>query len=51
MELSPGAALGPYRLLERAGEGGMAEVWRGCGQSSPREWRGRCVSVVERQTP
>lgn len=28
MELSPGAAFGPYRLVERAGVGGMAEVWR-----------------------
>jgi serine/threonine-protein kinase len=28
MELSPGAAVGPYRLIEPAGHGGMAEVWR-----------------------
>ena len=28
MELSPGTSFGPYRLVERAGVGGMAEVWR-----------------------
>jgi serine/threonine protein kinase len=28
VELTPGATLGPYRLVERAGVGGMAEVWR-----------------------
>src|SRR4051794_23797205 len=28
MELSEGYAIGPYRLVERAGSGGMAEVWR-----------------------
>ena len=28
MELIPGAQLGPYRLIERAGQGGMAEVWK-----------------------
>ena len=28
MDLTPGAPLGPYRLVERAGAGGMAEVWR-----------------------
>lgn len=27
-ELAPDALLGPYRLVERAGAGGMAEVWR-----------------------
>lgn len=27
-ELSPGEMVGPYRLVERAGQGGMAEVWR-----------------------
>ena len=28
MKLMPGAMLGRYRLLERAGAGGMAEVWK-----------------------
>jgi serine/threonine protein kinase len=28
MELSEGYAVGPYRLVGRAGSGGMAEVWR-----------------------
>src|SRR5687767_8841891 len=28
MELSPGTVVGPYRLIEPAGHGGMAEVWR-----------------------
>jgi serine/threonine protein kinase len=28
MELSEGQAIGPYRLVGRAGSGGMAEVWR-----------------------
>jgi serine/threonine protein kinase len=28
VELVPGAALGPYLVVERAGVGGMAEVWK-----------------------
>ena len=28
MELAPGEMLGPYRLVNQAGTGGMAEVWR-----------------------
>lgn len=28
MELAPGLSIGPYRLIEPAGAGGMAEVWR-----------------------
>src|SRR5262249_10112968 len=27
-ELQPGQSIGPYRLLKRAGRGGMAEVWQ-----------------------
>src|SRR6266536_1906748 len=27
-ELRPGVSIGPYRLIEPAGAGGMAEVWR-----------------------
>jgi serine/threonine-protein kinase len=27
-ELLPGTFIGPYRLVERAGVGGMAEIWR-----------------------
>src|SRR5438045_9146833 len=28
MELAPGQTIGPYRLIQPAGAGGMAEVWR-----------------------
>jgi serine/threonine kinase PknH len=28
VELVPGSAIGPYRVTEPAGAGGMAQVWR-----------------------
>jgi len=46
MELSPGATLGSYRLVERAGVGGMAEVWRAVQISLDRDV---AIKIILRQ--
>src|SRR5438552_712658 len=45
MELAPDETLGPYRLVARAGVGGMAEVWRAF---QPRLQRDVAIKILPR---
>lgn len=43
LEIAPGSVLGPYELIMRVGEGGMAEVWVGRAVAGPR--KGRLIAL------